>query len=129
MELGGDERRGGEAFSPSLIRAVGGTYPGPYAMHGSQGAWLHAPRVAPARIVAAELLRPRAELHMLSRAHFASAACADDQHTRTHQSRPVEGRGEVTEGQIAGHLPARTKTARLFLAVHQQFSRRKGDEG
>ena len=126
-EAGGGE--GGEAFSPSLIRAVGGTYLGPYAMHGSQGAWLHAPRVAPARIVAAELLRPRAELHMLSRAHFASAACADDQHTRTHQSRPVEGRGEVTEGQIAGHLPARTKTARLFLAVHQQFSRRKGDEG
>jgi hypothetical protein len=67
-------------------------------MHGPQGACLNAPRVAPARILAAELLRPRTELHMLSRAHFASAACADDQHTRTRKSRPVEGRGEVTEG-------------------------------
>ena len=56
MELGGDERRGGEAFSPSLIRAVGGTCLGPFAMHGPQGAGLHAPRVAPARILAAELL-------------------------------------------------------------------------
>ena len=102
MELGGDERRGGEAFSPSLIRAVGGTCLGPFAMHGPQGACLHAQRVAPARILAAEMLRPRAELHMLSRAHFASAACAviaaDDQHMRTHQPRSVEGRGEVTEG-------------------------------
>ena len=54
-----------------------------FAMHGPHGARLHAPRVAPARILAAEMLRPRAELHILSRAHFASAACADDQQTRT----------------------------------------------
>ena len=98
MELGEDDRRGGEAFSPSLIRAVGGTCLGPFAMHGPQGAGLLAPRVAPARILAAEMLRPRAELHILSRAHFASAACADDQQTRTHQPRSMEGRGEVTEG-------------------------------
>ena len=52
MELGRDERRGGEAFSPSLIRAVGGTCLGPFVMHGLQGACLHALRVVPARCCA-----------------------------------------------------------------------------
>ena len=72
-EAGGGE--GGEAFSPSLIRAVGGTCLGPFAMHGPQGVCLHAPRVAPARIFAAEMLRPRAELHMLSCAFCISCVC------------------------------------------------------
>ncbi len=51
--MGGGDRN--KAFSPSLIQAVGGTCLGPFAMHGPQGACLHASRVE--RTLAAQIGR------------------------------------------------------------------------
>ena len=69
-------------------------------MHGPQGACLNAPRVAPARILAAELLRPRAEVHMLVRIlhQLRVLMISIRAQCRTHQPRSVKGRGEVNEG-------------------------------